>query len=132
MKRLLLLSVFVVVIGACLYDGYQQFSSSWSVRAYFALRESQLTKFAQAFVADDEIKSLALHSPGDVSFEVFGENPPEYDAYERRVSNKYAPQLKATLFGMSPCGIWLKKEGRVLCNGVPPVGHVYLKSFLLK
>ncbi|MEL6362434.1 MAG: hypothetical protein AAFR21_15260 [Pseudomonadota bacterium] len=128
MKRLLLLLVFVVVIGAYLYDGYKPFSSSWSVRSYFALREGALTRFAHTFAADEEIKSLALHSSDDVSFEVFGENPPDYEAYERRVTEKYAPQLQATtLFGMPVCGLWFKNEGRILCSGIPPVGHVLVR-----
>jgi hypothetical protein len=129
MKRLLLLLVFVVVIGAYLYDGYKPFSSSWSIRSYFALRESALTQFAQAFAADEDIKSLALHSSGDVSFEVFGENPPDYEAYERRITEKYASQLQATtLFGMTTCGLWFKNDDRILCSGVSPVGHFYLSA----
>ena len=140
MKRLLLLLIFAAVIGVYFYDGYKPISSSWSVRIYFAFREDALTEFAKKFAADSEIKSLALHSSDDLSFELYGENPTDYEGFRVQLTDKYAPILrKTTLLGASPCGLWFKNDGHVLCSGVPPVSHVYFSSlgdsdpsFLLK
>lgn len=142
MKKVLLYFIIIVaiVVGVYLYDGYKPIPSSWSVRAYFALRDDALTRFVKQFSADMEVKSIALHSPDDVSFDLFSEVQAEYQLYRRRIIDEYALTLQeTTVFGVTPCGMWFKQNEYILCAGVPPLGHVYLRSsrasnisFLLK